>query len=74
MTDKEDYPECLENCKKSCYANSLSSVDVVGITWGEFSPNLLKLPKADVILGSDCFYDPEGNCTTIFISHVTGHH
>jgi hypothetical protein len=60
LTDKEDYPECLANCQKSCYANKLSSVDIVGITWGEFSPNLLNLPKADVILGSDCFYDPKG--------------
>jgi len=29
----------------------------VGITWGQFTPNLFKLVKADIILGSDCFYD-----------------
>ncbi|KAJ7372631.1 Methyltransferase-like protein 23 [Desmophyllum pertusum] len=57
LTDKEEFPECLENCRRSCCANGQDSVKVVGITWGQFSPNLLKLTKADIILGSDCFYD-----------------
>ncbi|KAL9956610.1 hypothetical protein ACROYT_G038109 [Oculina patagonica] len=57
LTDKEEYPECLENCRRSCHANGQDSVKVVGITWGQFTPNLFKLDKADIILGSDCFYD-----------------
>ncbi|KAK3728599.1 hypothetical protein QZH41_011682 [Actinostola sp. cb2023] len=59
LTDKEEYPECLANCLKSCHANQLFSVQVAGITWGQFSPNFFSLPDADIILGSDCFYDPK---------------
>lgn len=57
LTDKEEYPQCLDNCRKSCLANGQDAIQVVGITWGQFTPNLLNLPKADIILGSDCFYD-----------------
>ena len=64
LTDKEEYPECLENCRQSCHANGHDFVKVVGITWGQFTPNLFKLVKADVILGSDCFYDTKGNFKT----------
>ena len=61
LTDKEEYPRCLENCRQSCHANGQTVIQVVGITWGQFTPNLLNLPKADIILGSDCFYDTKGN-------------
>lgn len=61
LTDKEEYPECLENCRQSCRANGQDLVKVVGITWGQFTPNLFKLVKPDIILGSDCFYDTKGN-------------
>ena len=60
LTDKEEYPECLENCQRSCDANGQKSVKVIGITWGQFTPNIFKLPKADIIIGSDCFYDTKG--------------
>ncbi|KAK2557115.1 Histone-arginine methyltransferase METTL23 [Acropora cervicornis] len=55
--DKEEYPQCLENCQRSCDVNGQKSIKVMGITWGQFTPNLFKLPKVDIILGSDCFYD-----------------
>ena len=61
LTDKEEYPECLENCRRSCRANGQDSVKVVGISWGQFTPNLFKLVKPDIILGSDCFYNTKGN-------------
>ena len=64
LTDKEEYPECLENCRQSCQANGRDFVKVVGITWGQFTANLFKLVKVDIILGSDCFYDTKGNFTT----------
>ena len=65
LTDKEEYPECLENCWRSCHVNGQDSVKVVGITWGQFTPNLFKLVKPDIILGSDCFYDTKGNITSL---------
>lgn len=57
LTDREEYSECLRNCHHSCHVNGQDSIKVVGITWGQFSPNLFRLPVADIILGSDCFYD-----------------
>lgn len=52
---------CLENCRRSCEANGLlRAVGVVSLTWGEVSPELLLLPRLDVILGSDVFYEPRG--------------
>lgn len=61
MTDGEDFKNCLENCRKTCDANGLRDVHVTGLTWGVFSETILNLPKFDIILGSDCFYDPKGN-------------
>lgn len=54
-----DVPACLESCRRSCRANGLQQVAVVGLTWGEVSPALVAL-QVDVILGSDVFYDPTG--------------
>lgn len=31
---------------------------LTGITWGLFLSNLFKLGAIDLIIGSDCFYDP----------------
>lgn len=59
LSDSADKPACLENCRRSCEANGLRDVVVVGISWGEVSPDLLLLPKLDVVLGSDVFYDPQ---------------
>uniref|UniRef100_A0A8C6NWM0 Methyltransferase 23, arginine n=1 Tax=Nothobranchius furzeri TaxID=105023 RepID=A0A8C6NWM0_NOTFU len=58
LTDSLDKPLCLENCKRSCDTNGLQNITVLGLSWGEVSPDLLLLPKLDIILGSDVFYDP----------------
>ena len=60
LSDSEDLPHCLENCWKSCQANGLPDIPVIGITWGRFNDALLNLSPVDVILGSDCFYDSKG--------------
>ena len=60
LSDSEDFPHCLENCRKSCQANGLPDIPVIGITWGRFNDVLLHLSPVDVILGSDCFYDSKG--------------
>ena len=60
LSDDSNLPKCLENCRKSCQANGLSDVEVVGITWGRFSPDVIKLPALNIILASDCFYDTKG--------------
>ncbi|XP_069808811.1 histone-arginine methyltransferase METTL23 isoform X2 [Dendropsophus ebraccatus] len=59
LSDSAALPQCLENCVRSCAENELSGVPVIGLTWGEISPDLLGLPPIDIILGSDVFYEPK---------------
>ncbi|XP_041939102.1 methyltransferase-like protein 23 [Alosa sapidissima] len=59
LSDSAELPRCLDNCRRSCEANGLRGVSVVGLTWGEVSPDLIALPLLHVILGSDVFYEPE---------------
>ncbi|XP_040918362.1 methyltransferase-like protein 23 [Toxotes jaculatrix] len=59
LSDSAKTPQCLENCRHSCEANGLRDVVVLGLTWGEVSPDLVLLPKLDFILGSDVFYEPQ---------------
>ncbi|KAJ8251722.1 hypothetical protein GJAV_G00224410, partial [Gymnothorax javanicus] len=58
LSDSAELPHCLENCRRTCQANHVS-LAVVGITWGQVSSDLLRLPTLDFILGSDIFYEPE---------------
>ncbi|CAG2209587.1 METTL23 [Mytilus edulis] len=57
LSDSSEYPQCLADCAASCEANNLSNIPVVGIKWGQFTPELLNLQPVDIILGSDCFFD-----------------
>ncbi|XP_066498384.1 methyltransferase-like protein 23 isoform X2 [Hoplias malabaricus] len=59
LSDSAALPLCLDNCRRSCEANGVAGVAVVGLTWGQVSPELLSLPPVDIILGSDVFYEPE---------------
>ena len=60
LSDSAELPRCLDNCRRTCEANSLREVGVVGLTWGQVSPELIALPPLHVILGSDVFYEPDG--------------
>lgn len=62
LSDSAELPLCLRNCRRSCDVNHLPNVPVIRLTWGQVSPELLSLPPVDVILGSDVFYEPEGEC------------
>lgn len=64
LSDHAEAPSCLENCRRSCQANGVQDVVVLGLTWGDLSPDVIQLPKLDLILGSDVFYDPEGQSET----------
>ncbi|NP_001086389.1 methyltransferase-like protein 23 [Xenopus laevis] len=59
LSDSAEMPQCLENCRRSCKMNNIVGVPVIGLTWGEVSPDLLDLPPIDIILGSDVFYEPK---------------
>lgn len=60
LSDNAEFPQCLDNCRRSCQMNNLSGVHVMGLTWGQMSPSLLTLPRLDIILASDVFFEPEG--------------
>ncbi|XP_074871040.1 histone-arginine methyltransferase METTL23 isoform X2 [Carettochelys insculpta] len=69
LSDTEELPQCLENCERSCRINNLLGVHIIGLTWGQVSPNLLSLPEVDVILASDVFFEPgdfEDVITTVY--------
>jgi len=59
LSDCSRFTKCLDNCRVSAAVNGVSDkVNVIGITWGTFEPQLLKLEPVDLIVSSDCFYDP----------------
>ncbi|XP_062976432.1 histone-arginine methyltransferase METTL23 isoform X5 [Elgaria multicarinata webbii] len=59
LSDNAEFPQCLDNCQRSCQMNNLSGVYVTGLTWGHVSPTLLALPPVDIVLASDVFFEPE---------------
>ncbi|XP_029996733.1 methyltransferase-like protein 23 isoform X2 [Sphaeramia orbicularis] len=59
LSDSDTKPLTLQNCRRSCDANGLTEVQVLGLTWGDISPDLVLLPELDLILGSDVFYEPK---------------
>ena len=56
---------------------------ILPISWGLFSQEMLELPPQDIILASDCFYDTKGSWTTerqregkecpAYLSHIVFH-
>ncbi|XP_078427074.1 histone-arginine methyltransferase METTL23 isoform X2 [Cetorhinus maximus] len=69
LSDGAEIQNCLDNCRLSCQINNLEDVSVIGLTWGQISPDLVLLPQIDIILGSDVFYEPkdfEDILTTVF--------
>jgi len=62
LSDSTKFPHCLEQCRRAIQVNGLEgSVDVIGLTWGYILHKLTNLRgKVDVLIGSDCFYDPVG--------------
>ncbi|KAK0081915.1 hypothetical protein PV325_011385 [Microctonus aethiopoides] len=59
LSDSANLPKSLQHIRRSCELNGVTSqVKVIGITWGLFLTNLLKIGPLDLILGSDCFYEP----------------
>ncbi len=64
LTDREDCLPSLEQLKATISLNDIDidTVDVVGLTWGLFSPQLYDIEPQDYIIASDCFYDSKGLC------------
>jgi len=60
LSDSSKLPHCLDQARKSAEANGVQDrVRVIGITWGFFLSDLIRLKgEVDLIIGSDVFYDP----------------
>lgn len=59
LSDSASLPRSLQHIRRSCELNGiLSQVRIVGITWGLFLSSLFSIGPIDLILGSDCFYEP----------------
>jgi predicted nicotinamide N-methyase len=74
LSDDCHSPQCLENTRRSADMNGLQTVEVLGIRWGKFDPDLLELEPVDIILGSDCFYDTKGRKIEFSTFFGTLHH
>lgn len=69
LSDAGHFPKCLANAVKSCRLNNINKrVRAVPLTWGDFTPALLDLPSIDIIISSDCFYNPPGSISSLQLS------
>lgn len=61
LSDSATLPKSLAHTKRSCQLNKLvinHHIKVIGVTWGLFLTNLDSIGPLDIILGSDCFFEP----------------
>ncbi|XP_046660185.1 probable methyltransferase-like protein 23 [Homalodisca vitripennis] len=60
LTESATLPRSIQHLRRCCELNNLQSnqVRVVGLTWGLFLANTFTLGPIDLIIGSDCFYEP----------------
>ncbi|XP_076272557.1 histone-arginine methyltransferase METTL23 [Rhynchophorus ferrugineus] len=61
LSDSATLPKSLTHTKRSCHLNNLvlnEQIKVIGLTWGLFLSNLDSIGPLDLILGSDCFFEP----------------
>lgn len=56
-----DLPKTLSHIQRCCILNDLIpnvDINVVGLSWGLLSDSVFNLGSLDLIIASDCFYDP----------------
>lgn len=61
LSDSAILPKTLNHIKHCCLINNLNvgaDINVIGLTWGLLSDNIFQIGPLDLIIGSDCFYDP----------------
>lgn len=65
ISDGHESLESLNNAQKNLWENKLENVKLTILDWGILDSNVLKLGPIDIILASDCFYDPKGDLFNI---------
>lgn len=59
LSDSANFPKSLQHIKRCCDLNGITSnVNIIGITWGQFLTSIFTIGQLDLIIGSDCFYEP----------------
>lgn len=61
LSESVTLPKSLLHVERSCRLNNLivnRDVNLIGLTWGLFLHDIEAHGPIDLILGSDCFYDP----------------
>lgn len=60
ITDSATLPKTLQNIHHCVEANDIppERVRIVGLTWGLFLSQIFELGPIDLIIASDCFYEP----------------
>lgn len=61
LSDSITLPKSLLHIQRCCQLNNLildRHIKVIGLTWGLFLNNIFSVGPVDLILGSDCFYEP----------------
>lgn len=61
LSDSVTLPKSLAHIRRSCQLNGLNineNIKLIGLTWGLFLNSFEALGPVDLILGSDCFYEP----------------
>lgn len=59
LSDSATQPRTLQHIKRCCEVNGVADrVRITGITWGFFLSSVFSIGSLDLILGSDCFYEP----------------
>ncbi|UYV65918.1 METTL23 [Cordylochernes scorpioides] len=64
-----DLPSCLPHIQDNMAANWLSDTShkTMALLWGTFTPDLFSLPPLDILIASDCFYEPAGTIWIILL-------
>lgn len=60
ISDSASLPKTLQHIHRVVQRNNLNlqQIKIIGITWGFFFNQLFELDDIDLIIGSDCFYEP----------------
>lgn len=61
LSDSVTLPKSLTHIRRSCQLNGLKideNIKLIGLTWGLFLNSYDIIGPVDLILGSDCFYEP----------------
>ena len=61
LSDCATLPKTLAHIERACSLNGLKAdqdIKIVGLSWGLLLDSIFTLGPLDLIIGSDCFYDP----------------